>query len=112
VRRALQGPELHAAIARVVSAHLDPRSHRAWIIGSEASGRALPGSDVDVAVAGTRPLDLEALARLRDALERLPTLRAFDLVDLGRASDRFRREALASAIALDLGDPRVAHVQE
>jgi hypothetical protein len=46
---------------------------------------------------------LERLARLRADLEELPTLRSFDVVDLAHVSERFRREALRTAIALTLG---------
>jgi predicted nucleotidyltransferase len=111
VRHAIRGRDLHDEVARVLAEHLGPSSHRAWIIGSEAAGTALPGSDVDVALEGPAPIDLGVLARLRDALEKLPTIRSFDLVDLRRASDRFRREALATSIELDLGVRRAAHVQ-
>ena len=73
-----------------------------WIVGSEAAGTALPGSDVDVALEGPTPVDLERLARLRSDLDMLPTLRSFDLVDLRRTSEGFRREALRVAIPLEL----------
>lgn len=110
VRRLLQGEDLYDAIAHVLGAHLDPSSHRAWLIGSEASGTALPGSDVDIALEGPGRIDLAVLASLRDALEQLPTLRAFDLVDLRRASARFRREALDSARPLFPGAAAI-HVE-
>jgi predicted nucleotidyltransferase len=100
MRECLAGGALHAAIAEVLGRHLDPRSHQAWIIGSEATHRALPGSDVDIAIEGDGPIDLECLARLRADLEDLPTLRGFDLVDLRRATARFREEALREAIRL------------
>ncbi len=98
-------------MARVLARHLDPRTQRAWIIGSEATGHALPGADVDIALEGPEPLDLAVLARLRADLEALPTLRSFDLVDLRCTSERFRREALAVTIALSLA-PRDAEYVE
>jgi predicted nucleotidyltransferase len=102
MRHSLQGTALRDAVARVLARHLDPQTHRAWIIGSEASGRALPGADLDIALERPGPIDLEQLARLRADLDDLPTLRAFDLVDLRRVSDRFRCEALREALPLDL----------
>jgi predicted nucleotidyltransferase len=96
----------------VLTDHLDPTSHRAWIVGSEATGRALPGSDVDIVIEGPAAIDLAVLARLRGALDGLPTIRSFDIVDLRRTSERFRREALTSAIDLFLGQARAPHVQE
>ncbi len=89
-------------MARVLARQLDARHYRAWIIGSEATGTAQPGADLDIAFEGPASLDLAALARLRDALEDLPTLRSFDLVDLRRTTEAFRREALREAIALSL----------
>lgn len=56
-----------------------------WLFGSEASGRATPDSDVDVAgLFATRPSTLDLL----DAQQALSALlgREVDLVDLDRAS--------------------------
>jgi predicted nucleotidyltransferase len=112
VRHCLQGAELHDAVARVLGRLLDPESHRAWLIGSEATGKALPGSDVDIALEGPGVIDLALLTELRDALETIPTLRSFDLVDLRRTSPRFRREALASSTPLRLREATGSHVEE
>ncbi len=100
LRAWLSGPDLHDAVAAVVARHLDGARDRAWIIGSEASGTARPGADFDIALASTGPIDLLTLARLRDALEALPTLRASDLLDLARTEPAFRREALRHSIRL------------
>jgi predicted nucleotidyltransferase len=105
MRDCLRGRELYAAVRKVVAQHLDPHTHSAWIVGSEATGRADPGADIDVAIQGPVPVALDRLARLRVDLEELPTLRSFDVVDLGRVSERFRREALRTAIPLT-GDRR------
>lgn len=86
----------------MLARHLDPTTHSAWIIGSEAHGTARPGADVDVAVEGAASIPLETLARIRCDLDDLATLRPFDLIDLRRADDRFRREALADALPLVL----------
>lgn len=111
MRRCLQGRELHHAVAEVLARHLDPREHRAWIVGSEARGDALPGSDVDIAVQGPRAVDLAHLTVIRAALEELPTLRSFDLVDLQRSSESFRREALQVAIPLTIASTDGADVE-
>lgn len=100
MRCCLQGPALHRAVAGVLARHLPPPHHRAWIVGSEARHSALPGSDVDIAIEGPEKIDLVRLAAIRGDLEALPTIRSFDLVDLGRASATFRDEALSAAIPL------------
>jgi hypothetical protein len=40
------------------------------------------------------------MAQLRDALESIPTLHSFDLVDLATVSDAFRETALSTAVPL------------
>ena len=111
VRSMLQGKALHLAIAEVVANHLPTGTCRAWIIGSEATGRAGPGADLDVAIDGAVPLPLETLSRLRDDLDQLPTLRVFDLVDLRRTTGGFAREALREAIPLVTAAGRRAHAE-
>jgi predicted nucleotidyltransferase len=56
-----------------------------WVYGSEASGRARPDSDLDVAVLARERLSPTELAELRGEAEALVG-RAVDLVDLDRAS--------------------------
>ena len=104
LRTMLQGAALHAAVAEILARHLDPAQTRAWIIGSEALGSARPGADIDEAVEGTAPVNLSVLALLRNDLEDLPTLLAFDLVNLQRTTNAFRSQALRTAIPLQTGE--------
>ncbi|MGE0489621.1 MAG: nucleotidyltransferase domain-containing protein [Vulcanimicrobiota bacterium] len=66
----------------------------AWLFGSQASGRAGPGSDVDIAVLAARPLTLEERLELQAALEDALKGVEVDLVDLRRASVVLQFEAL------------------
>src|SRR5262245_55734335 len=61
---------------------LEPRVELIVLFGSAAMGRARPRSDLDIAVRGDGPLDLDALYRI--LAPRLGTDRV-DLVDLRKA---------------------------
>ncbi|HAZ61073.1 MAG TPA: nucleotidyltransferase domain-containing protein [Gammaproteobacteria bacterium] len=61
------------------------------------SGKARPRSDFDLGVLGEHPLPLKAFYELEDRLEALPTLYRIDWVDLNRAGDEFRAQAMAHA---------------
>jgi predicted nucleotidyltransferase len=68
--------------------------YKILLFGSRARGHAGPVSDFDVGVVGEQPLDLKTFYEIADALEALPTLFQVDWVDLNRASEKLRREAL------------------
>src|SRR5437667_4531964 len=68
----------------------DP-AFRVRLFGSWASGNPRPHSDIDIAIDGPRPVGLAAMADIRDACERLPTLFTIDLVDLATVSAVFRQ---------------------
>jgi len=70
------------------------RGYRILLFGSRATGRAQERSDFDIGVIGERPLPLEDFYAIEDDIEALPTLYQIDWVDLNRASDELREEAL------------------
>ena len=86
-------------IGRVLRA-LVPDTHRVLLFGSRATGSAAERSDWDIGVAGPTPLDGAILERIRGALDRLPTLRTFDVVDLTTAGPELRARALSEGVAL------------
>lgn len=65
-----------------------------WLFGSQATGRARPDSDVDVAVLGEQPLELEQRLSIQMALEEALERFRVDVVDLHKASPVLRFEAL------------------
>lgn len=86
-------------VSRAVRGLLPPR-HRAVLFGSRATGAAGPRSDWDIGITGPAPLDGATVERIREALENLPTLAAFDVVDLAVVPERFRERALREGVAL------------
>ena len=67
---------------------------RVVIFGSRAAGLARERSDFDVAIEGHGPVDVRVLAKLRQAIDELPTLYQVDLVDLALVAPTVRVEML------------------
>jgi len=70
------------------------------LFGSRASRNHRERSDFDIGVVGSEPLPLQTYYRISDFLESLPTLYRIDWVDLNRAMNRLRENALKNAVVL------------
>jgi predicted nucleotidyltransferase len=92
---------LRIGIRKAVGRHLDLTRYRVFLFGSEASGTAVPGSDVDVGIWGPQPVTGAILARILEELESLRMLRLFDVVDFARADETFRAVALRESEPLN-----------
>ena len=90
---------LRPEISRVVRGLLPPM-HGAVLFGSRATGAAAPRSDWDIGITGPTALDGAVVERIREALEDLPTLSTFDVVDLAVVPDGFRARALREGVPL------------
>lgn len=93
--------EILAMLNETLRANADRLSgHKVVLFGSRARGNAKLRSDFDLGVVGETPLPLEDFFAIEDMLEELPTLYRIDWVDFSRTSERFRAEALRSAVVL------------
>lgn len=90
----LAGDALRRAIREAIGKHLDLRTHEVFIFGSEALGTGTARSDIDIGIRGPRPLNKAILQRIREDLEKLRTLRIFDVVDFASADPSFAEVAL------------------
>ena len=73
------------------------------LFGSRADGTARDRSDFDIGVVGSGPLPLKTFFRIEDRLDNLDTLYKLDWVDLDRADESFRDEALKHVEVLYAG---------
>ncbi len=79
---------------------LIPPGHGAVLFGSRATGRAHRGSDWDIGVVGDPPVAGAVLERIREALDALPSLDTFEVVDLAASAPEFRDAALRHTVRL------------
>ena len=93
----LAGDSLRLAIRESVQRSLDLECHQLIIFGSEASGVGDRCSDIDIGILGSQPVPGAIMQHIREQLETLRTLRAFDVVDFSTVDDSFKTEALAHA---------------
>ncbi|MGH2522881.1 MAG: nucleotidyltransferase family protein [Anaerolineales bacterium] len=86
-------------VALILKRHLPP-GYSAVLFGSRATGQARPASDWDIGLLGPQSLRGAVVESIREALENLPTLHTFDVVDLTTVPDYFRERALRKAMKL------------
>lgn len=70
----------------------------AWLFGSEATGRSVDGSDVDVGILTNTPVDWEYVGALRRRLEDALDGREVDVVDLRTADPILAFEAVSGPV--------------
>ena len=68
--------------------------HQVFVFGSRVTGKNMKRSDIDIGVQGQAPVSLEIFAKAREALENLPYLYKFDLVDFAKADEDFKKVAM------------------
>lgn len=91
--------EIARAVAALAKDLLGPDVEVIWF-GSWPSGTAWPASDIDIALSAPMPISLEELAKLRDAIDRLPTLYTVDLVDMGAVGRRLQQEIVDKGVKI------------
>lgn len=74
--------------------------YKVVLFGSRARRNHRERSDFDIGVVGDDPLSLKTYYRIGDFLESLPTLYRIDWVDLNRAMEKLRENALKDAVVL------------
>ena len=95
----------HADIVRgVLRAHL-PQGARAYVFGSRAHGGARRYSDLDLAIEWERPLGLDVIGEIADALSESDLPYKVDIVDLSIVDAAFRARITADCIPLEVQTP-------
>jgi predicted nucleotidyltransferase len=80
-------------VVKIVREHVPADSYHILLFGSWATLQSTPTSDIDVGILGPASLDGIVMARIREQIDRLPTLRKIEVVDLRSVEDRFLEEA-------------------
>ena len=91
---ALAGQALRRGIRITLARFIDLARYDVFLFGSEVGRSGSSRSDIDIGLQGPEPLPGPTLQRIREELERLRTLRTFDLVDFSRVDEAFKSVAL------------------
>jgi predicted nucleotidyltransferase len=87
-----------AEVRRIATRILAPHPVDVYLIGSRARGDARLASDIDVAIDPREELPQRVLAELEEAYEESTVPVRVEVVDLSRASPRFRARALEEGV--------------
>jgi predicted nucleotidyltransferase len=85
--------EIAREVARLARSVLAQDAEVIWF-GSWPQGRALPHSDIDVAISTGAPITPDRMGLLQEAVDELPTLYEIDIIDLNAAGPALREEIL------------------
>jgi len=94
-------PEHAAILLGVLRQHL-PAGARALVFGSRAHGGARQYSDLDLALEWDRPLGLDLIGQIAEALSESDLPYKVDIVDLATVDPAFRARITADCITLPI----------
>jgi len=100
VTKTIDLSESEATIVRdILGAHLPPGT-RAWVFGSRATASARRYSDLDLALEAEKPLSLDVLSAVREALSESDLPYKVDMIDLRSIDAAFRASIEPDVVAL------------
>jgi len=74
-----------------------PINFKILLFGSWARGDALETSDLDIGILGKKKVPWPAMVKILEEVEKIPTLRKIDIVDLSAVEKRFKNNVLKHA---------------
>jgi|APFre7841882590_1041340.scaffolds.fasta_scaffold50099_2 predicted nucleotidyltransferase len=87
-------------IVQVIRRYLPAESHRILLFGSWATLEAAPTSDIDIAIEGATAVDSTVMSEIHEEIDKLPTLRKIQIIDIQQVHDRFRDRVLSQGQVL------------
>jgi predicted nucleotidyltransferase len=97
--------EHHAAILHAVLRAYLPTGARAYVFGSRVHGGARQYSNLDLALVWDRPLGLDIIGQIAEALSESDLPFKVDIVDLAMVEPAFRERIATKCIPLDISPP-------
>ena len=70
------------------------------MFGSWTTLEAAPTSDIDIAIEGATVVDSTVMSEVHEEIDKLPTLRKIQIIDIQQVHDRFRDRVLSQGQAL------------
>lgn len=96
--------EEHIRIVCDVLHTLLPKEARAYVFGSRVSGGARRYSDLDLALEWVRPLGLDVLGEIAEALSESDLAYKVDIVDLATVTPAFRASLAGHLLPFEITD--------
>ena len=87
-------------IVQVIRRYLPAESHRILLFGSWATLEAAPTSDIDIAIEGATAVDPTVMSEIHEEIDKLPTLRKIQIIDIQQVHGRFRDRVLSQGQVL------------
>ena len=84
----LSADEILADATNIIAKYLPDA--RIFLFGSRAKGDARDTSDFDIAVDAGSKISLGVIARIKDEIDELRTLKSIDIIDLNRVNPKFK----------------------
>jgi predicted nucleotidyltransferase len=100
----LDMPEEHVRILCEVLRKLLPKDARAYVFGSRVCGGARRYSDLDLALEWVRPLGLNVLGEIAEALSESDIPYKVDVIDLATITPAFRARIATTWLPFEIAD--------
>ena len=86
--------KLKQEILEIAGRHLDLKNFRLFFFGSRVNGKGDARSDIDIGIEGKSEIAIEDMGKIKEELEKLPTLYKIEIVDFNKVPPNFRKVAL------------------
>jgi predicted nucleotidyltransferase len=90
--------ETLAEVAGIIARYLPDA--RIFLFGSRAKGDAGATSDFDIAIDVGSKISLGVVARIKDEIDELRTLKSIDIIDLNRINPEFKTIIRTSGVSI------------
>ncbi|MCL0032901.1 nucleotidyltransferase domain-containing protein [Peptococcaceae bacterium] len=98
--KALNTDEIPLAVAKIIIEYLPDA--KVFLFGSRAKGCAKERSDFDIAIYNKKKIPLDVMAKIKEEVEELPTLKSIDIVDLNRVNEKFKDSVMRDGVLIDV----------
>jgi len=88
--------KLKKEIRNIVGKYLDLSDYEVFFFGSRVKGNNFSKSDIDIGIEGPQKVPASIKLKIKEELEKLPTLYKFDLVDFKEVSNSFKEQTLSN----------------
>jgi uncharacterized protein len=92
--------ELRGTAKEIIYRYLPKDQYKVFLFGSRAKGTNRDRSDFDIAIEGIASIPGHVKLAIGDALDKIPTLYSFDVVDMKTAGAKFRESIAKNIVAL------------